>query len=277
MEPGADYPVRPTRLCLEQLGYTVGQPGFPPLTRALHALDDGVVERVQQMPEELAAGGAEKIRCLEDRAWFEVRSTERMRGAATRLTDGELRAALGLAPDAVPGPTGRWWLGAAGWHEEGSPADFYAVLEKTARREAAGDHKHDATSRWLMPGAWDWDRLTGEAAWAWVDIVQRDVRKLVALSITSGDTYGMTLRDHIVEVTVRADGQQGSFLAIAAEGIYDPLHWRALLTSVRGIKRDDWMDEPDGFAGITPRSGQLVYSTLLSPEQAAGVLALHED
>ena len=103
MEPaGADYPVRPTRLCLDQLGGARG-PGLPDLGTPLHQLDHDIVGRAQKLPEEVAAGGAERIRCIEDRAWFKVRHAERWRGAATRLSDDELRAALGLAPT-TPSP-----------------------------------------------------------------------------------------------------------------------------------------------------------------------------
>lgn len=239
MEPaGADYPVRPTRLCLDHLGCGTGA-DLPDLGTPLSGLDHPLVERAQRLPEELAAGAAQRIKCIEDRAWFKVRYTERWRGAGTRLSDAEHSAGLGIKPGEPPGQPGRWWLGAGGWREAGSPDDFYTELERRAEKEAEGDHKHDATSRWLMPVEWDWKRLHAESA-------------------------------------VRAHGGEGAFLAITADGIYDPKVIAVMLSAVPGVPAHDWLAEPDGAAGIQPRPGQIIWSTLLTPQQTADLLVLDD-
>jgi hypothetical protein len=276
MDPvGLDYPVRPTRLCLDSLGYTLAT--IPDAHTPLHRLPDDIVVRAQKLPEELAAGAAQRILCLEDRAWFKVRHSERLRGAATRLSDDELRESLGLDADIPLSPAGRWWLGDTGWREGGSEDDFYAALQAAGEREAAGDHKHNATSRWLMPTRWDWLRLKGEAGVAWVATARRNVQHLVARSITCGMTCGAVFQNHVIEATVRADGKNGSFLAFAAEGLYDPAILSVMLTALPGITEADWMEEPGGFAGITPRSGQLIWSTLLTAEQTMMLLSLDDE
>jgi hypothetical protein len=290
MEPaGADYPVRPTRMCLSQIGSGPGA-GLPDLATPLHQLDHVVVVKAQHLPQEVAGGGAERIRCIDDRAWFKVRHSERWRDAATRLSDAELRAALRLPPDENPAPAGRWWLGGAGWREAGSPDDFYEEIERLAEAEAKvlhranekGTHSLHATSRWLMPVEWDWKRLDAEAAYAWVRRAEAVVRHLIAESIRSGQTLIAEFEKaerqvYRIEATVRSDGGEGAFLAIATDRVYDPKVIAVLLAAVPGVPAEDWLPEPDGAAGIMPRPGQIIWSTLLTPQQTADLLALDDD
>lgn len=261
-------PVRPTRLCLEHLNFRVPG-GLPDAGTPLHTVNHALVQRAQKMPDELAASALERVRSLSDRVWFKCK-TGRWRGACTRLTDGELA-------DFQPSldPPGRWWLGAGGWREEGSPDDFYSDLEAKALREGRG--LGGPSSAWLMPADWDWGRLRVESAVAWAVQLRAMVRRLIATSITSGDCVSAVFRDYIVEVVVRADGADGAFLAITAEGIYDPKVIATILSAVPTVDVESWQPEPGGVSGIAPRSGQIIWSTLLSPEVATEVLRLADE
>lgn len=218
------------------------------------------------MPDELAASGLERVRSLSDRVWFKVK-TGRWRGAGTRLTDSELSA---FQPSLDP--PGRWWLGAGGWREEGSPDDFYRELEAKSVREGKG--LGGPSSTWLLPSDWDWGRLKVESAVAWAVQLRALVRQLIAASITSGDCVSAVFRDYLIEAVVRADGAEGAFLAITAEGIYDANVIATILSSVPRVEVDDWQPEPGGVSGLVPRSGQIIWSTLLSPEVTGEVLRL---
>lgn len=265
-------PVRPTRECLSRLGLTVGA-GMPGLGTPLSTIDHQIVKRAQKLAEELAANGAERVLCLHDRLWFKVRHGERWRGAGTRLDDNEFREATGTLD-----PPGRWWLGAAGRRESGSPDDFYDELERTARTEGKGAPagKPKQTSRWLMPADWDWRRMELEALAAYEGMATLTVRHLIAESIRSGMTVIAHFESYLLQATVRADGQEGAFLAITAEGIYNPAVIVTLLDAVPGIQHSDWLMEPGGVAGIEPRSGQISWSTLLTPQHTARLLAPDE-
>jgi hypothetical protein len=128
-----------------------------------------------------------------------------------------------------------------------------------------------------MPARWDWLRLKAEAGVAWVGVLDRNVRHLIAASIKSGQTCGIMFRDHVIEATVRADGRDGTtFLALAAEGLYDADVLAVMLDAVPGRAPDDWMEEPDGFTGIKPAFGQLVWSTLLTPDLTTRLLELDD-
>lgn len=81
----------------------------------------------------------------------------------------------------------------------------------------------------------------------------------------------------MLQATVRADGQAGAFLAITAEGTYDPTVIATLLDAVPGIPHSDWLIEPDGVAGIEPQPGQIIWSTLLTPTQTAVLLTLDDE
>jgi hypothetical protein len=117
--------VRPTKRCLDDLGVA-----FPPYTESLSGLSHPLVRRAQSLPEEVAAGGAERIRSLGDRVWFKCK-TSVYRGAVTHLTPPEL--------ESQPLPSeAAWWVGAAGTRQEGSGSDFYAQIGAEATRRGRG-------------------------------------------------------------------------------------------------------------------------------------------
>ena len=70
---------------------------------------------------------------------------------------------------------------------------------------------------------------------------------------------------------MRCDGAE-SYLAITAEGHYDPKFVAVLLAAIPGVPPSDWIAEPGPVLGITPASGQVVFSTMLPPEALAALL-----
>lgn len=260
-------PVRPTRACLEQLALRVPA-DIPDTATPLHRVEHDLITKAQRLPDEFAASALERVLALKDRVWFKVK-TGRWRGAGIRLKDSEL-----AVHQPSLDPPGRWWLGGGGWRESGAPDDFYADLEARATREGSGSGS--TSSDFLLPTAWDWGRLDAEAAVAWAIQIRRQVRRMIASSITSGYALAAEFHDHVLEVLVRAGGDDGTYLAVTAEGIYNPKVIRAILSAVPDLDADDWQAEPDGVAGIKPRAGQIIYSALLPPETAARILELVE-
>jgi hypothetical protein len=59
---------------------------------------------------------------------------------------------------------------------------------------------------------------------------------------------------------------------MGAEGFVHPEMIALMLTAVPGIKRDDWLEEPGGVAGITPRLGQIIWSTIIPTEAQEQIL-----
>jgi len=75
------------------------------------------VVKAQRLPEQVAAGGAERILSLDDLVWFKVK-TEAWRGAACRAP---------LKGTALPPDVGLWWLGAAGTRRADSAQEDFQV------------------------------------------------------------------------------------------------------------------------------------------------------
>jgi hypothetical protein len=110
--------VRPTRACLSDLGIAV-----PSLRVHLHELEHPLVVKAQATPAQVSSGGGERIRSLDDRVWFKVK-TASYRGAA-----GQIPPLTHIAHT--------WWLTAGGDRVADSPQhDFYALL--AARAAAQG-------------------------------------------------------------------------------------------------------------------------------------------
>lgn len=254
MDPAttSEGPVRPTLRCLrEDLGITP-----PPINDPLHKLDHPVVRKVQMVPEEVAAGSAERIRSLTDRVWFKQRVGDYRAAVTSLLAEDPCRAG--------------WWLGAAGARVAGSPDDFYAELEAAARRRAKGTPAEADTS-WLLPGDEDQKRRKAEQALAAVASVKAVVRRLIARSLRAGGGWTAELRRHRISAHVRAnDGE--AYLVVCAEGFLDPNFIAVILASVPGVPADDWLAEPGGAVGIDPAPGQIIYSTLIPPDVQCAIL-----
>jgi hypothetical protein len=71
------------------------------------------------------------------------------------------------------------------------------------------------------------------------------------------------LRFPPMEQPLDTDGE--AYLAIGAEGFFDPRILAVILTAVPGIAPDDWIPEPKGAFGLEPRLGEILYSTLIPP------------
>jgi hypothetical protein len=238
--------------------------GIPTLGVRLSELDHELIAEAQRLPEVHAASGADRVLSLSDRLWFKVK-TGRWRGAATLLPAKD-HALL----DGPPVHPARWWLGAGGFRRDGDPADFYASLEATAKREAKGSAATVCSDRWL-PRKWDWERLQLEHAVAWEYQVRTVMGALIAQSLRTGRIYQADLMHYSVKAMARAfDGE--TYLIVGFDRLADPRVLAVILASVPGIEKDSWMVEPGGVVGIEPEPGEIVWSSILPPGVAAELL-----
>lgn len=249
--------VRPTKRCLDNLGLN-----FPPLEVALHALPQVLVAKAQQVPAEVVAGSAERIRAIKDRVWFKVKINA-YRGAVTEL---ERSADHGQE---IVEANAWWWIGAAGIRRDDSGGDFYRLL--TAEVERAGLGSGTTKSSHLLPAEIDIRRLKAETAVQFTLAIRRTVRRAIALSLRRGKIYCATSGRHRIMALVRAkDGD--AYLAVAAEGFIDPKLLAVILGSVPHVAAGDWLPEPEGVFGMTPAPGQIVYSTIISAASQAAIM-----
>jgi hypothetical protein len=241
-------PVRPTKRCLNDLGLAV-----PVLTEPLHMINHPLIRKAQNLPAELAASGAERIRSLNDRLWYKVK-IGRERGAAILLSVAEV-------PEAATG--WRWWLCAAGYREEGSRVDFYAALEEEAKREGG---RRSPSSDHLLPTDWDWRRLVAELGEAWRAEVRQAVINVVAASLEDGNTHSAEFGHYTLSALVHPE-EGDAYLSLRAKGFLDPKIIALILDSIPGVSNEFWQEEPSSVAGLSRERGELIWSTLL-PESA---------
>jgi hypothetical protein len=161
----AFFPVRPTRRCLDDLGLS-----FPTLDVPLHELDHPIVQRAQRIPSEVASGGGDRVRALDDRVWFKCRSGN-LRAVVTRLAADESGDF-----DLIEAGSAWWWVGAAGERQDDSASDFYKVITAEVTRKGKG--KTGVNSAHLLPREVDYRRLRAELALRTVLGVRRVVRDL---------------------------------------------------------------------------------------------------
>lgn len=248
--------VRPTRRALTDLGQSLPDLGTP-----LDQIDHVVVKVAQTVPEQRAAGGAERILALKDRVWFKVKVGDQ-RAVVTELADGE------RAEDYVRG-IGNWWIGAAGRRQADSPQrDFYASI---TRESTSGK---TVSTVGLLPTVWDWKRLTAEQAIAWRHEMKDIVIRLIAMSLASGKLAVAEFQQHRIKALVRADNGHEAYLAIIAEGIPNQEVFALLLDCVPGIAPEDWQPEPSPLAELEPSQGEIIWSTLFPSEVADTILGL---
>lgn len=251
--------VRPTKRCLGDLNVELPDLGVP-----LEGVVDPVILSSQALPEQRDAGGAERVVSLTDRVWFKVKTSDH-RAVGTDLRNKEI-------PEWIPASKGAWWIGAAGRRQNDSPQrDFYAVLKRecTSGKTISTDH--------LLPGEWDWNRLSAEQAVAWRREMKRLVVGLIATSLKTGHLAVAEFRSHRIAALVRASNGHEAYLAIIAEGVPDPQVIALLLDCVPGVDRDEWQPEPSSVAGMNPGSGEVIWSTLFPSEVASTILALNEE
>lgn len=268
--PGGEQ-VRPTKLCLDAMGVAP-----PTIDQSLADIDAGPLASAQTLPEKFEAGAAQRIRSLRDRVWFKVK-TGRWRGAATRLTDSDLAREAsdadeqGIEPDITSAH--RWWLGAAGWREDGSPTDFYSDVSGDARCPRTPSKPDGVDTDRLLPHDWDRRRLRAELAFSERDVYRRVMILAAARSLRTGKIITAGFDRFDMGVVVRADrGEQ--FVAFIARNVFDPKRLAVMLDSLPGVDHDDWQPEPGGIAGIEPAPGQIIWSAVLTPEAADHILEL---
>src|SRR5690242_16854472 len=109
--------VRPTRAALDDIGQPV-----PDLGLALEDLPSELLVKAQRLPDQVAAGGADRIVSVDDRVWFKVKTGD-WRGAATQY---DVRNGDSPDDDVICS----WWLCSAGHRKADSAQDdFYDQLK----------------------------------------------------------------------------------------------------------------------------------------------------
>lgn len=245
--------VRPTKRSLNDLGLS-----FPPLEDDLSEMDHDLVAKAQRLPEELASGGAERVRDVADHVWFKVKV-------------GEYRGAGGHVNSVVEGTPSLWWLVAAGVRRSDSKSqDFYEQLAAECKREAKGTAQN-VDSDHLLPQLVDYRRYHAEQLVLGSEALKRVVREAICRSAhTSQPVARSTESQQLIAWVKSKDGD--TYLAIAAEGFLDPNQIAVLLSAVPGLSADDWIAEPSEMMGIKPSAGQIVFSTMLPPHTLAALL-----
>lgn len=256
-----DDQVRPTKRCLDDLGLT-----FPYIARPLSELDHPLIRKAQDTPATVEAGGAEPVRSLSDRIWFKCKIAD-LRGIVARLTPAECEA-CGVPPE-VP-----WWIGAAGVRRDDSASDFYRLIEVEALREGKGTGRPSTDH--LLPQKVDRERLEAETAALLVQGLRDLVLDLIVKSLQDGRPYFAEVTGHRVTAVVRASDASEAYLAVGVEGFFDPRVIAIILDAVPGIDKNDWLPEPGGVTGIDPKSGQIIWSTIIPPAVQASILARAE-
>ncbi|WP_433165461.1 hypothetical protein [Kribbella sp. CA-247076] len=263
MTAGEVEGVRPTKRCLSDVGLT-----FPPVNQPLASISHSLIEKAQQLPAEVAAGGAEPILSLNDRPWFKVKISWH-RGAATKLRPEDTEFS-----QLVREENAWWWICAGGERKSDSKTDFYKQIEAEAVRAGSGTGK--VSTHHLLPQDIDYKRLRGETAHQVTEGIRRLTRRLIYLSLTTGGVASAELTGHVLKACVRAEAQE-AYLAIVAEGFIDPKILAVILASVPHVNAADWQVEPDGAMGVIPAYGQIVYSTIIPPEAQAMIIELCAD
>jgi hypothetical protein len=252
--------VRPTKRALDDLEIS-----FPPLSQRLDALAHPLVEHAQRIPEEVTAGGAERIRELGDRVWFKTK-TRNHRGAVGEVLTPErfgMKTGTGL-------PTQAWWLVAAGRRQaDTANKDFYARIATEGRR--AGSGSGEVSTNILLPTDIDYRRWKNERATLATEAIRHTVRWAIARSAQVGGLHMTQARQHRIGALVRTqDGE--TYLAVTAEGFLDHKVLAIILDAVPGVSTDDWQVEPGEVLGIQPEHGQFVFSTILSGSSLSMIL-----
>lgn len=255
--------VRPTKRCLHDLGLP-----FPDIAEPLAGIDHQLVAAAQRIPDQQAAGGAERVRSLTDRVWLKCK-VGTYRGVVTELASTEC-AERGLSAQHA------WWIGAAGERQADSPAhDFYHQIEAEAKRRGTGSGQ--PSTEHLLPQSIDLQRLEAELAALVVIGLRKVVLNAVARSLSDGRIYSVELSGHtVIAVVVRSPDGAPAYLAVSAEGYVRKDVLAIILSAVPGLEASDWQPEPGGAAGITPNEDQIIWSAIIPPEVQAHILSLYD-
>lgn len=249
--------VRPTLRCLR---HDLQLP-VPPQTIPLDEFDHDLVRKANdQFREEETPH--ERIVEVDDQVLFKVK-VQRWRGAVWT------------------GP-GRSWLVAAGKREAGSPDDFYATLAgsgRTARARYNASHRiplaSDTFTSDLFPGDEDELRLRAEAGVRFDRRLRRTILGLVRDSLRDGQEHLAEMGNFSVGVQVRADDGHETYVAVRVTGSV-PLHLvGTILDLIPGCNPEAWLPELAGHPLRSTRSGEVVWSNIMDPSEAAKLLEDH--
>jgi hypothetical protein len=197
---------------------------------------------MQRIPDQVAVGGGEPIRSLNDRLWLKCKTSD-LRGIVTRLKPAE--AAIKRIPAEAA-----WWGGAAGNRRDDSASDFYRQIAAEALRHGKGTGRPD--SSYLLPQSIDSERLEPEVAVLAVHATRQLVLDLVVRSFHDGRPHAAVLSNHTVTALVYAQDGAEAYLAVTAEGFIHPKMIAIILSAIPGVSHEDWQPEPGGVADIKP-------------------------
>jgi hypothetical protein len=238
---------------------------FPDISEALPELNHQLVVHTQRIPATVEAGGAERIVSLSDLVWFKCKVSF-YRGIVTQLTHAE-RDSQGLSL------ADSWWIGAAGVRQGDSASDFYKQIQAEADRRGKGTGRPDTAH--LLPQEIDRERLQAERSLLAVKALRNLILAIIADSLRDGKTHAVQIGGHtVIAAIVRASDGSEAYLAVSAEGFIRAEILAIILSSVPGVQESDWQPEPGGAAGITPKPGQIIWSTFVPPEAQAQILEI---
>lgn len=131
-------------------------------------------------------------------------------------------------------------------------------------------------SEHLEPTSRDYRRWQLENIALVVVVLQRKVREAIARAAQTGKVWRVNIGTFQLGALVKhVDGE--SYLAITADGFWDSKVLAVLLDAVPGVDVDDWQIEPSDVVGITPSSGQIIYSAMIPADSLAQVLDVVDD
>jgi hypothetical protein len=257
--------VRPTKACLDDLGIKP-----PSADIRLHEIEDPPLPAAQSLPDAFEAGGVKRIISLKDRVWFKLK-TGRWRGAVLRMTDHDLATESDHWANLALDARGRWWLARVGIREDGNRRDFYEQITADSSCSRTPAKSDGVDTDHLLPTAWDRKRLALENAWAQRHVYEQVMLEAAAKSLRSGKVVVATFSTFTMGVVIRAD-KRNQCVAFIAENVFDPTTLAVMMDAFPGISANDWAPEPNDAFGITPKPGQIIYSTPLPTEVADEIL-----
>lgn len=248
-------PVRPTLRCLrEDLELAV-----PAVARPLDEIDHPLLRRAAERFAEPETAH-ERIRAIDDQVLFKVKA-QRWRGAVW-----------------VDQDTGMPWLVAGGRREDGSPDDFYAALETSAKAaKARYNDAHipplstDTYVGHLLPGREDELRYRAEAAARTERRLRPLVHDLIRKSLLDGHEHAEILDGAALGIHVRADQGHETYVAIRIIGAVPERLAATILSLVPGCELETWMS--DYAMPERPMApAEQIWSNLMDPTAAAALL-----
>jgi len=230
----------------------------PTLEVLLHEVEHRHIRAMQEIPAQALAQGLERIKKIRDRYWLKYKSAN-VRAALTKLKEDEVWPCIADDPR-----VGRWWVGAFGHRQADTPQqDFYDRLP--------------IESGSILPNEWDEKRLRAELMTMFVRDIKRTALGAIARSMQTGKPVAAIAANHYIQALVRAPQRDEAYLVLGSGGFYNEQIIAIILDSVPGIPKEDWQPEPTENLGITPTTGEVVWSTMLPPDVQAMIVQLADE